>query len=570
MKEIFLNNEVSLVDIKPRAGEASEYKPAIEARNGRKYVKWSYEKEVAGLARALRIIQAIALTVFTLFLGLLSNDIRLLWSEGVSGREVVLVFNPLARKTERDEIDLALPKRAAEQGASLPAAVSDDFRAGAFAMETHERTMAGEEDELPDMVCLEGDEELNHMGERGGDPLFFSFEERSATISPLEVLKAQRKEIHQELRKPIPSPLNESITSFLGNCLVLYGDKPHWAEFKKSWLSYQLLTEHDSDRVSKTWHLVNYFYEASSLLKDFKVTTDVDRVRTKILAPVELDMNALAGYVRTPVPTSPGPIDKCSLFLDSFKTAIYSAKGERYTMENQYLAKLLTIERPEGAIEVPCFAVFDGHCDERCSLFLKNRLAGFITAELKASPLLDDLNITNALKLAFVKANAEFKKEYYLSGSTAVVALLIKGALWVANTGSSRAVLSEGGVARQLSQDAKPTNEEFKKGIFSRGGWMIYGRVNGKLAIARSFGVQGELGVTARPKIRKIDIEPDERMSRYLILACDGLFDVVSSIQAASQAEGLTDPADVAEVLFHLAFQRGTRDNVTVMVAKLS
>lgn len=577
MKEVFLDSVISLDDYKAAAEGSSVNKPVMETRNGREYVKWSYEKNVMGIARAIRIVKAIALTVFTLFLGLLFNDVRLLWAEGISGKEVVLVFNPLSKTRNMRERRLEAPLRRAATGASSSAAMDNNLDRSGSVYERIDYSLADRGDEFSDSVDLSNCEEGEQSGEEGESLFNASLllssgsEENQTESAPEEILKAKRKEINHALRNALPFPADESITSFLDSCLDLYGDRPHWSGFKNFWLAYRQEAGQRSDRALPNVQLTHYFYEAISLIKDFKVATTVERVRTKILLPIELDRSMRRESIYAQVPTHPGPVDKRIVLVGGIRADIYSAQGVRGEMENQDLARLLQIDRLEGRLSVPCFAVFDGHCGWECSAFLKNRFAEFITEELKAIATLDDLNITNALKMAFVKVNREFSKDSRLNGgSTAIVALVINGSLWVANTGSSRAVLSDGGVARQLSEDADPGKEKFLKGILSRGGWVFNNRLNGRLATARAFGDKGETGLTARPKIHKVDISSVKEKPRHLILACDGLFDVVNSYQAVRFIEGYNSPADAAEYLFNLAFHRGTRDNVTVMVARLS
>jgi protein phosphatase 2C family protein 2/3 len=50
-------------------------------------------------------------------------------------------------------------------------------------------------------------------------------------------------------------------------------------------------------------------------------------------------------------------------------------------------------------------------------------------------------------------------------GCTACVAIITKDKIIVANSGDSRAVLSEGGVAKELSEDHKPDNAGEKRRI---------------------------------------------------------------------------------------------------------
>lgn len=58
-------------------------------------------------------------------------------------------------------------------------------------------------------------------------------------------------------------------------------------------------------------------------------------------------------------------------------------------------------------------------------------------------------------------------------GSTAVTAILINSKmLYVANVGDSRAVISKGGEAKQLSIDHEPGNSVEKEDIMKKGGFV--------------------------------------------------------------------------------------------------
>ena len=75
------------------------------------------------------------------------------------------------------------------------------------------------------------------------------------------------------------------------------------------------------------------------------------------------------------------------------------------------------------------------------------------------------------------------------SGCTAVVALLRKDELVVANAGDSRCVLCRDGRAIDLSVDHKPEDDDERKRIEAAGGKVTAdGRVNGGLNLSRAIG----------------------------------------------------------------------------------
>ncbi|KAL6507170.1 hypothetical protein OROHE_022069 [Orobanche hederae] len=175
-------------------------------------------------------------------------------------------------------------------------------------------------------------------------------------------------------------------------------------------------------------------------------------------------------------------------------------------------------------------------------------------------------------------------------GSTAVVAVVCWTHIVVANCGDSRAVLNRGKEPMPLSVDHRPNSEDECARIEAAGGkvinWDGY-RVSGVLAVSRSIGDR-----YLRPYVisdPEIMIVPRTKEDECLILASDGLWDVIKNEEACHLARkrillwhkkyGPTlsrggdhiDPAaqDAADYLSRLAFQRGSRDNISVIVIDL-
>ncbi|KAA8540556.1 hypothetical protein F0562_024525 [Nyssa sinensis] len=124
------------------------------------------------------------------------------------------------------------------------------------------------------------------------------------------------------------------------------------------------------------------------------------------------------------------------------------------------------------------------------------------------------------------------------SGSTACVAIIQNNQLLVANAGDSRCVLSRKGQAYNMSKDHKPDLEDEKERIIKAGGFVQYGRVNGSLNLARAIGdmelkknksLAAEMQiVTANPDINTVELCDDDD---FLVIACDGIWDCMSSQQ---------------------------------------
>lgn len=200
----------------------------------------------------------------------------------------------------------------------------------------------------------------------------------------------------------------------------------------------------------------------------------------------------------------------------------------------------------------------------------------------------DDHNVSNlleeALKEAFIKTDAEFAKDCSsaMVGSTAVVALVGKKRLWIGNCGDSRAVLCRNSRAIQLTDDHKPEREDEAERVEKAGGQVLYWnghRVMGVLAMSRAIGDHGlRPYVIPEPEISVVARTEDDDL---LLLASDGLWDVMSNQEAANLAmrclrrardKGASRKASVriaASVLTKAAVDRGSKDNVTVVIVDL-
>lgn len=89
-------------------------------------------------------------------------------------------------------------------------------------------------------------------------------------------------------------------------------------------------------------------------------------------------------------------------------------------------------------------------------------------------------------------------------------------------------------------------------------------RVNGALAMSRSIGdLSLKPWITCDPEITTHTLSADDH---FLIMATDGLWDVVSNKTAAKIAAGFDDPQQAADALVKHALARKTFDNVTVVV----
>lgn len=256
--------------------------------------------------------------------------------------------------------------------------------------------------------------------------------------------------------------------------------------------------------------------------------------------------------------------------VGSYDVGICHFIGRRDAMEDEHLSTAFEIRINGKMYPVQLFGIFDGHGGSETSKFLKANLKETLEQSLKEFGVSED-GIWNALKITFVRLNEQFVGS---AGSTATVALFLDGHLWTANVGDSRTILDNRGQQIQLSEDAKPGDARYQRGIKNRGGWVEYleiPRVNGCLGVARAIGDHELNGaVSARPKITKIPIKKIKPGS-HLILTCDGVYDVASTRQigrAVHENRNL-NPMELAKNIVYSAFHAGSNDNLSAMVIKI-
>ncbi|XP_047094574.1 probable protein phosphatase 2C 52 [Lolium rigidum] len=241
-----------------------------------------------------------------------------------------------------------------------------------------------------------------------------------------------------------------------------------------------------------------------------------------------------------------------------------SFRGKRASMEDFFDIKSSKIDDKK----INLFGIFDGHGGSRAAEYLKEHLFENL---MKHPEFMTDTKL--AISETYKKTDSEFLESevntHRDDGSTASTAVLVGNHLYVANVGDSRAVISKSGKAIALSDDHKPNRSDERKRIESAGGivmWAGTWRVGGVLAMSRAFGNRLlKQFVVAEPEIQEQEIDDE---ADFLILASDGLWDVVPNEDAVSLVKMEEDPEAAARKLTETAFGRGSGDNITCVVVK--
>lgn len=228
------------------------------------------------------------------------------------------------------------------------------------------------------------------------------------------------------------------------------------------------------------------------------------------------------------------------------------------------------------------YAVFDGHGGPDAAAYIKRNAMRlfFEDADLPQTTDIDSVfldELERSHRKAFLLADLALADEHSVRrscGTTALTALLLGRHLLVANAGDCRAVLCRKGVAVDLSQDHRPAYLPERKRVEELGGCIDDGYLNGCLSVTRALGdwdLKLPLGssspLIAEPDVQRVILTEEDE---FLIIGCDGIWDVMASQYAVSLVRrGLRrhdDPQKCARELVMEALRLNTSDNLTAII----
>lgn len=241
-------------------------------------------------------------------------------------------------------------------------------------------------------------------------------------------------------------------------------------------------------------------------------------------------------------------------FLEKPKTEKITARGEgcgirygvsamqgwRMEMEDAHVC-----ETNFALKDYSFFGVFDGHAGPKvsqyCSLHLLESIMESI--DVNKGKEVTEAEVRKAIRDGFLHLDEKLKKEPQWasgedrSGTTAIVVMVSPQKIIWGNCGDSRGLLCREGKVVFSTQDHKPYNQRERERIEKAGGTVMMQRVNGSLAVSRALGdfdykranelKATEQLVSPEPEITVQDRDPSS--DEFLLLACDGIFDVMSN-----------------------------------------
>lgn len=257
-------------------------------------------------------------------------------------------------------------------------------------------------------------------------------------------------------------------------------------------------------------------------------------------------------------------------------------------MEDRHVATTFTWDGGDRRLTV--YGVFDGHngssVAEHCRVHLPHHVASVLRTKTT-----DLASVPGCLRAAFDIVDEHAAAESSLRsdevGSTACVAIVTRTSVWVANAGDSRAFIRTGdGTIVNMSADHKPSEASEHARIYRGGGVVTYGdgvaRVQGRLSLSRSIGDRAlRPHVVCTPDVRVWRRSAGSGSSSYMIIASDGVWDVMSNADVArivdaavpnGASRAYVDMSGVTQALKKVvaeARRLRSGDNITVMYVAL-
>ncbi|KAK4795170.1 hypothetical protein SAY86_013164 [Trapa natans] len=279
-----------------------------------------------------------------------------------------------------------------------------------------------------------------------------------------------------------------------------------------------------------------------------------------------------------------------SKYLPCIRSGSHSEIGPRRSMDDEHI-RIDDLSAHAGSSNFcrpsAFYAVFDGHGGPEAAAYVKrNAESLFIKGVFVPEASTIDESFLKQLESwyreAFFQADDALRTEPSVShscGTTALIALILGRHLLVANAGDCRAVLCRKGTAVDMSEDHRCSYLPERERVEKFGDDVIVdGYLKDKLAVTRALGdwemklpVGSDSPLIAEPDIQQaILTEEDE----FLIIACDGIWDKMSSQYAVSLVRQALrrhdDPHQCAAELVADALRLNTPDNVTAIVVCLS
>ena len=258
---------------------------------------------------------------------------------------------------------------------------------------------------------------------------------------------------------------------------------------------------------------------------------------------------------------------------DSYPKIIdFFYKEEKNQKFNETMEDFILIKHPFLEIEnhhLSLFAVFDGHGGEYVSQYLKENFSEFLKKTINSKY---NSRFTQILKESIENIDKYFdnSEEAKNCGSTGTIVVVNNRNIYCANVGDSKCYYINENEAIQITEDHNCNNKVEVDTLKNKGVAVFRGRVYGSLNLTRSFGDTEfkKDGITSTPYIKKIF--SDKNDVKFLIIASDGIWDVVDNKKLFQISKELKEGSseEFCNNLVNYALENNSNDNISCIVIR--
>lgn len=229
-------------------------------------------------------------------------------------------------------------------------------------------------------------------------------------------------------------------------------------------------------------------------------------------------------------------------------------KGIRPDMEDSIII------RPNIRHDLDLFGIFDGHGGYKAAVHGTHYIENGVSQESFTFRKRDAHNMIHALE-------KEFKEMNLGDGATIAFAIMSSQHIMTCHVGDTRiVVINQDGSVSYSTKDHKPTERNEFTRIHKMFGKIVSNRVHGILSPSRSMGDFLIPAMTALPEITVHNITKTEK---WMIICCDGVFDVLTNERLGEMALKSNNPSELAYDIRNHAYADMSMDNISVIVVDL-
>lgn len=315
--------------------------------------------------------------------------------------------------------------------------------------------------------------------------------------------------------------------------LIHYPDEKKYRKVKNSNIHYQERLGH-LPGAEEAMRAIGYFLQGEFLRVEESVIKNP--AHAEELLKIEKKLAIMLDETKRQFAALPTRLGVSHVYTSVAGAGAHSEVGKRPQMEDDEIM----VDGFNGNPKQGFFGLYDGHGGRGTVDYVVKTLHLNLQQQLQRNP---SVAFADAFREAYLATDGQLRRQNILrSGSTSVTCVISvtddgRRILFTANVGDSRAVLCRGGKAIRLTIDHKASLPEEAKRIQEAGGFIGRNkRVNGVLAISRALGdhmLKENDVVTAVPYASETELTSEDT---FLILACDGLWDVMTDQQAVDMA----------------------------------